>query len=670
MALAIVLLITVCAGAVRLLTYDRFLPYVDYVDEPTYVALADEIRGYSDQTALRAEYGLLAPLYVYTNVAVQAVHDLFKPHPWHIPGEYFYALRLLSAFFGVCTALAVAWIGWQLAGPAAAVIGGLIWALSPIVVDLNNLAIPDPMLYLVCALALATGIAAWQRRSLRFLTLSLLYGIAAVYLKLWLVTATIPFIVVSIAFALQDRGKVLPRIALLYGIAALFALHFLLALNPFESTVKINANLENGAFFANLVDIRRIANNLWYLVYPTDGGSGISFAVLLAGAVAFVYCRRRGLKAVDGGSLWVLGAYLLATWWLSAGISNVNIDSNGRMRHIFPASVALIPLWAACFVVIVRASKHLLAKYDRIPGWLPRFAASAIVFAVLVGFIRQDVELIAQYSRSYTANQLVQWFDGSPPQEGIVLTVRGSKHEGLWNRLWGAYMGSKPYDGWLMPVDDISLTPPAEFIERDIRWLILSDADFERAEDAQRLQTYVEDLFLVKTIAAEPGQTEGDQYYVYRFELPDRRADYLFGEQIRLIGYDLSSETVRPGDTIQLRPYWRIEGEIQQNLSVFAHLYSAESASTDTPVLLTQWDGEPLPGSNRPTGNWSDVDEVYFGEPYLLTVPPDAASGDYVLAVGLYNYQSQQRLSGADGNTFFTIPLIVSADADPDEPVD
>ncbi len=136
--LLMIAVIVICASSVRLLTYDRFLPYIDYVDEPHYVALADEIRGFSDQSSIRELYGLLSPLYVYTNVVVHTIHDFFSANPWHIPGEYYYTLRLLSVFFGVCTALTIAWIGWQLGGKWAALISGLVWAFSPIVVELNN----------------------------------------------------------------------------------------------------------------------------------------------------------------------------------------------------------------------------------------------------------------------------------------------------------------------------------------------------------------------------------------------------------------------------------------------------------------------------------------------------------------------------------------------------
>jgi hypothetical protein len=340
------------------------------------------------------------------------------------------------------------------------------------------------------------------------------------------------------------------------------------------------------------------------------------------------------------------------------------------MRHIFPASVAFIPLWAACLVLISRAGRHLLARTKPVAARLPQVGIAAIMVVILAGFVQQDLDLIALYGRSHTINQLVQWFDGSPPHEGIVLVARGSDNEGLWNRLWGAYMGSKPYDGWLMPVDEIPLHSPAELIERNVRWVVLSDADFERSDDPQRLQSYLNDLFLVKTIVAVPERTEGDQYYVYRVEPPDEREDYLFGEQIRLTGYDLASTAVVPGGEIQLRPYWQLEHQIQQNLSVFLHLYSADSVRADAPPILSQWDGEPLPNSNRPTASWNDTEEVYFGQPYTLSVPADAAPGDYVLAVGLYDYETQQRLTGADGKTFFTIPLIVSADAESDEPVD
>jgi hypothetical protein len=659
-ALVIGLLIAICAGSVRLLTYHRYLPYVDYADEPTYVALADEIRGFSDQTGLRETYGLLAPLYVFTNVAVQSLTDILQPFPWHIPAEYFYSMRLFSVFCGVFTALAITWIGWQLGGLAAAAIGGLIWAWSPIVVDLNSLAIPDPMLYLLCAVAVATGIAAWQKRSIIFLALSLACGIAAIYTKLWLATTVLPFVVVSIAMTLRDR-KMLPRIMLLYGIAALFALHFVFVLNPFQNTLKVSANLANGDFFANLFNVSRLLNNLWYLAYPVDDGLGLSLVLLLGGIAALFYLKRNRLNTVGAGSLGILGVYLVSTWWLSAGISNVNIDVHGRMRHVLPVSVAFIPLVGLCLVQMARAGRHFLSSRNVQRQWLPATLISLLLLTIILSFVQKDSQLIERYSHPHTVQKLLEWFDSSPPRDGLVLITKDSKYDALWNRWWGAYAGSKPYEWWFVPINDIPLNTPTEYVARNIRWLVLSDADMVKVKDTQRLQTYLDNLLLVKKIVAEPGRVNGEGFSVYRFEQPEQRVDYDFGGQFRLSGYDFSSTTVRPGDTFRFRPYWRLERQPLQNLSVFVHLYSTDSVAAGAPVLLSQWDGELLPNGGRPTLTWSDTTELYFGDSLALSIPANVAPGNYIIAVGLYDYMSQQRLNGANGDTFYSIPLTVQA---------
>jgi len=659
-ALLCIVVIAICASSVRLLTYDRFLPYVDYVDEPHYVALADEIRGFSDQSSIRELYGLLSPLYVYTNVVVQTIHDIFKTNQWHIPGEYYYTLRLLSVFFGVCTALTIAWMGWQLGGRWAALISGLIWAFSPIVVEFNNLVIPDPMLYLVCALAVATSIAAWQRRSLMLLAFSLVCGIAAIYLKLWVVTAILPFVTVSIALTVREGRKMLPQIALLYGIAALAALHFLIILNPIESTHSVSAGVVEGTFFSNLTNINRIFNNLWYIAYPVDHGLRLSFIGLILGAAAYIYCQHKQLKVADSGSMWIIGIYLVSTWLLSAGISNVNIDSSGRMRHILPASVVFIPVWGYCLVLIARAGNHLLTNRNRNGARIVQIATVALVFFIFIQFAPGNINLINRFSRPHTINHLVNWFDSSPPHDGLVLFPWASKQESAWERIWGAYMGNKPYDRWTTRIDDIPLSMPEDYIARNIHWFVVSDADFARAEDLQRVQNYLQNLFLIKTITSQPGQNEGSGLYIYRFEHPGQDTNYLFGDRIRLIGYDLSTSVITSGDTIQLRPYWQLDHKLQQNLSIFVHLYSADAVESGTPVLLSQWDGELLPNGNRPTSTWDDLAEVYFGEPLELSIPTNLENGNYIVALGLYDYTSQQRLQGANGATFYEIPITIS----------
>ncbi|MBK8029739.1 MAG: glycosyltransferase family 39 protein [Chloroflexi bacterium] len=360
--LLVVISITLCATVARLLTFDRYFPFVDYSDEVVYIALADEVRGFSNQAPLREQYGSLAPLYVSTNVIVHSIHDALKSHLWHIPGEYLYSMHLLSVLFGVCTALTMTWIGWQLSGSLAAILSGLVWALSPVVVEFNSLALPDPMLYLACALSVASAIAAWQRKSLRFLMISLGCGIAAIYLKLWIVTAIVPFIMTSLALIVRNRQKFLLRITLLYGSAILFAIHFIIVVNPLQNTNKISDNLSSGSFLANLFDVSRLLNNLWHIAYTIDGGMGLSFVILALGITAYLYSRYKRLIIPDTGSLWIVGTYIIATWWLSAGISRVDLGTAGRMRHIFPIVVAFVPFWCVYLEQIVVAGRQLLRR--------------------------------------------------------------------------------------------------------------------------------------------------------------------------------------------------------------------------------------------------------------------------------------------------------------------
>lgn len=660
-ALIIALVILVTAGVARLLTYERFLPVVDYSDEAVYVTLADEMRGFSDQSGLRATYGSLAPLYIHINVLVQTVHDVFKPHDWHLPGEYFNSLRLLSVAFGIGTALTIAWIGWQLAGPAAALIGGLIWSLAPIVVDLNSLAIPDPLLYLTCALAVATAIAAWQRRSMRFLALSLLCGIAAIYLKLWVFTAVLPFVLVSLALLRRDWRAYLPRIALLYAAAGVSALYFILVLNPLANTRKIRDFASDGGFFAQLLDSDRLLNNLWHIAYPVDAGSGLALLVLALGAAAYVYSRRRGWLTPDRFSVVLVTVYVLSTWWLSAGISNVNIDYNGRMRHIYPVVVAFLPLWSAALVQLTGVVARLLDARRRGLGRLAWSGAVALMALLVVGYTAGVAELVDTYNRPHSASLILDWFDGSPPRDGLVLLPADSTYNALWNRLWGAYVGSKPYDWWLTPIDEIAASAPDAYVERGIRWLVLSDLDLETARDRAQIERYLDSLLLVKQVRAMAGQGEGRELSVYRFELPDQRVEVAFGGQIGLIGYDLSETTVSAGTTLRIRPYWSLLAPTTQNLSMFVHLYSADAVEAGAPVPLAQWDGEPLTNGSRPTSTWSDLSEVYFGEDFALTVPADAAPGEYLLAIGLYDLGTQTRLTLPDRRDSFAIRLTVTA---------
>ena len=114
-----------------------------------------------------------------------------------------------------------------------------------------------------------------------------------------------------------------------------------------------------------------------------------------------------------------------------------------------------------------------------------------------------------------------------------------------------------------------------------------------------------------------------------RWDVPDgfTAADVAFGDVIRLAGYDLSERVVAPGGSTTVTLAWQALAAMETPYRVFVHLAGA------TGQVLAQSDGEPA-GWSRPTTGWA-TGEVVVDE-RIITLPGDAAPGDYEIRVGLY----------------------------------
>ncbi len=126
------------------------------------------------------------------------------------------------------------------------------------------------------------------------------------------------------------------------------------------------------------------------------------------------------------------------------------------------------------------------------------------------------------------------------------------------------------------------------------------------------------------------------------------RVDAPFGEGIRLLGYDLATQEIRPGETVDLTLYWSSDGGVQQRYKVFTHLLGDVFNAADGNFLWGQADNEPV-ANTRPTTTWRAA-EVIVDE-YAIPVAPDAPPGTYRIEVGLYDPITGARLPvmGPDG---------------------
>jgi hypothetical protein len=124
---------------------------------------------------------------------------------------------------------------------------------------------------------------------------------------------------------------------------------------------------------------------------------------------------------------------------------------------------------------------------------------------------------------------------------------------------------------------------------------------------------------------------------------PEHRYLVSFSDQIRLLGYDLDSFRVEPGQTLHLALYWEALGKMDRDYLVFTHLIS------DDEQIYGQHDR--IAGNDAyPTSYWKEG--TIIRNKYEILVSPDTPPGNYAVEVGLYwTDQGMERLplkSGGD----------------------
>jgi hypothetical protein len=108
-----------------------------------------------------------------------------------------------------------------------------------------------------------------------------------------------------------------------------------------------------------------------------------------------------------------------------------------------------------------------------------------------------------------------------------------------------------------------------------------------------------------------------------------------FGDDIRLLGYALDTSGVESGKPAHLVLYWQALAEVDLEYTVFVH------ALDESGQLVAQWDS--MPRENKyPTTHWLPGRVVT--DPHVLALPTGLASGTYRLAVGMYFWQTGERL--------------------------
>jgi hypothetical protein len=117
--------------------------------------------------------------------------------------------------------------------------------------------------------------------------------------------------------------------------------------------------------------------------------------------------------------------------------------------------------------------------------------------------------------------------------------------------------------------------------------------------------------------------------------------DVGIGDQIAMLGYELSNDELQSGDPLSVTLFWQSDGRIVPDYHVFVHLLD------ESGLLAAQRDGVPV-AATRPTWTWRDGEVL---EDLYTLDTAGLAAGPYSLQVGMYDFGTGDRLpaSGSDG---------------------
>jgi len=112
--------------------------------------------------------------------------------------------------------------------------------------------------------------------------------------------------------------------------------------------------------------------------------------------------------------------------------------------------------------------------------------------------------------------------------------------------------------------------------------------------------------------------------------------NYRFGPAIRLVSYEFATPSLDPGGELRLALYWQTDARLEQNYTVFIHILD------DSGDVIAQRDSMPQ-DNNYATSHWLAgplIDDIH-----VIPLPPDLPAGEYRAAIGLYVWQTGERLT-------------------------
>ncbi len=111
------------------------------------------------------------------------------------------------------------------------------------------------------------------------------------------------------------------------------------------------------------------------------------------------------------------------------------------------------------------------------------------------------------------------------------------------------------------------------------------------------------------------------------------------GDRIAFLGYEVDPQIAQPGGTLRVTVRWQALSRMDRDYTAFIHF-------TDEEGRLWTQDDRLLQDNHRLTSTWRPATVVK--QEFQLQLPPDLPSGEYNLVVGVYHWETGERLPVLD----------------------
>ena len=123
-------------------------------------------------------------------------------------------------------------------------------------------------------------------------------------------------------------------------------------------------------------------------------------------------------------------------------------------------------------------------------------------------------------------------------------------------------------------------------------------------------------------------------------EPPAQAAGQTFGDAIRLAGYDVAPDALKPGGAAEITLRWQPITRLDADYTTFVHLVNANGDK------IAQSDYRPG-GVYYPTSLWKPGETLL--DKHTLALPADLGPAPYAIIVGMYNSAAGMHLGSRSG---------------------